>query len=330
MFTAVGTTAGAQPRAQADEDTASDSWTEPANPAAAGEDSAMLVFARAEAEYQAARYASCSALLTQLFRRAGGPGFPTDEHRDEARHYAFACAHLNGDAELAEEHVNAGFRDNPAIENPDAYLFRPNVVDRFIEIRVAGEEDRRKAATQAQAAEQAEIERREELQRERAVTLEELKLLAGAEPVIQKNERWMAAVPFGVGQFQNRSDALGWLFLTSEVLLVATAVTGTIIELDQHAQLAADPRLDRAQANRILASAQTAEIVGGWGFLAMAVIGIVEAQLNFVPEFEEAPRARELPERLQSLEATDRPKGDWRPTFRASDEGGEVGVVLSF
>ena len=288
----------------------------------------MLVFDRAEAEYQAARYASCSALLTGLFRRATGHGFTTDTYRDEARHYAFACAHLSGDAELAKEHVKAGLRENPGLLDPDPQLFRPNVIERFRQIRVSAEEELIREGRDALKDQAEEKKRFEKLKRERAEQLEELKAMAREERVFQKNNRWMAAVPFGVGQFQNRSDALGWFFLTSEVLLVGTLATATIIELDTHSQNPTGPVV--AEANSNLSAARSAQVIGGWGFLALAVIGIVEAQVNFVPEFEGAPDVRELPDHLENLEASERPGIDWRPTLRAGEDGAAVGVVVSF
>ncbi len=323
-------TAQAQPRAAQSDDAAEGSWNEGVEPSSGAEGRpALVVFGRARADYQAARYRPCSALLTELFERSGGPQFPDPGFRDEARHYAFACALLGGDAELAEHHVNAALRENPAMEDPDAIVFRPQVVERFIEIRVAGREARRKSAVERVRDEEAESRRRERLNREQAAYLEELKAMAREERTVYKNERWMAAVPFGVGQFQNRSDALGWFFLTSEVLLAGTLVTGAIVEFDVHAQNPSSTGVEDA-ANRNLAAAQTAMIVGGWGFLAMAVIGIVEAQASFVPEFEGTPDARELPDHLENLEASERPGVDWHPTLRAGEDGAEVGVVLSF
>ena len=53
----------------------------------------------------------------------------------------------------------------------------------------------------------------------RPVRLALLEELAGTETVVERHSRWLALVPFGVGQFQNGQTADGWLFLVGEGLL---------------------------------------------------------------------------------------------------------------
>jgi hypothetical protein len=126
-----------------------------------------------------------------------------------------------------------------------------------------------------------------------------LEKLASTEVVIERHSRWMALVPFGVGQFQNGQDTLGWTFLSTEVLLSVGSFAGAAVMVYEQAQ--ANDALARRDAPAVAAEyeqrAQLAAIVGdlfGAGFFVTAIGGIVHAELTFVPERAET-RRREIP-----------------------------------
>jgi len=124
-----------------------------------------------------------------------------------------------------------------------------------------------------------------------------LERLAQEESVITPKTRWLALVPFGVGQFQNGEKNLGYVFLTSEVLLAASTLTTLAVET--HLVLATS-RVDKAEPsiNSTLADWKTALEYSSYAWLSVSIIGIVEAQLSFVPEQRQI-RKRPLPRELR-------------------------------
>jgi hypothetical protein len=136
----------------------------------------------------------------------------------------------------------------------------------------------------------------------------ELERLASIETVIRKNERWMAWVPFGLGQFHNKNPTLGWIFLTTEAALTATAVTATSIELGLHSQADGGraPLDNRDLTNKVRAARQVGKVA--WlTLLGVAAVGILEANLSFQSELPAGQRRRVLPDSLRAPEARGSP-----------------------
>jgi hypothetical protein len=115
--------------------------------------------------------------------------------------------------------------------------------------------------------------------------------------VIQVNSRWLALVPFGVGQFQNRQMALGWTFLATESLLVAGSVISQLVTIYNVNQMNGAIESGSSTAGGYHARAQDAYIATDLftaGFALVAIAGIIHAEATFVPERVEV-RARPLP-----------------------------------
>jgi hypothetical protein len=256
--------------------------------------SAAVNVARGMAFYDAGQFKQCAASLASALddTRAG----ELDAREVErARVYRGACLVALGDTEGADEQFRKAIRQNPQMATPSTIVFPQEVVDRFIlvrsalldEIRAAQERDARRADVEAERArERAELERRR---------LVELERLASHERVVHRNRRWVAWVPFGVGQFQNRNPVLGGVFLATETLFAATAVGATSIQLSLHAQAGGSGQLtpeERAQINENLRVAHAVSLVSLGGLLVTAVIGIAEANLSFVPEYDAGTRKR--------------------------------------
>jgi hypothetical protein len=132
--------------------------------------------------------------------------------------------------------------------------------------------------------------------------MRELEKLASKETIVVKNRRVFALIPFGVGQFQNREHTLGYTLLVGEALF-ATLSVAAVIEQSRLASEAArivqrGDAVDQAQQERNMNTWRAVKIGGFWAFTALAVGGIVQAQLEFVPEFREE-RARPLPPALK-------------------------------
>jgi hypothetical protein len=177
------------------------------------------------------------------------------------------------------------------------------VIDVFVQVRSTLMDDLRRQQEEEylrNAEALAARRKRAEIERQRVVELERL---ASTETLIRKNERWMAWVPFGMGQFHNDDATLGWVFLSTEFILAGTAITATSIELGLHsraeggrAPLDADDLTSKVQAARQVGTIAWLSLVG------VAIAGIVEANLSYVDELPAGRRQRPLPDGLRSPE----------------------------
>jgi len=211
----------------------------------------------------------------------------------EARKY-LAAAYLFVDRrEDAKEQFAALLRADSAYEL-DPYAFPDAVSSLFAEVKeeIAAE----LAEADRQRREADERLRRDALERdlaqqERIARLEEL---ARREVIEESNSRLVAAVPFGVGQFQNGHVTLGRFFAASE----ATLIVGTFATWGVHQwakNLAAGEFVDLARLERIGRAMRGLNYTFFGLAAALVVIGIVDSQVRFVPVHREV-RERELPE----------------------------------
>jgi hypothetical protein len=103
-----------------------------------------------------------------------------------------------------------------------------------------------------------------------------------AGPARAEGSRWIAALPFGAGQFQNGDFALGIVFSAGEAALAGLSIA-TAVRTHLLTSHASNGPPDLAALNSSLrTSVLTNQIAfGGWG--ALTVAGIAEAQVRFVP-----------------------------------------------
>lgn len=250
-------------------------------------------FARARAHYEASNYKSCEQSFSDLLSPGAPNRLRSRELIEQARIYKAACLMGLGRPRDAEEQLKVVIRDNPLIAAPDPVVFPALFVDRFFavrsqmleEVRVAEERRVERLRREAEAVKQQDAAMMARLQ--------QLERLAERETVVQKNSRWIAAVPFGVGQFQNRDPGWGWFFLTSEVLLAGAATAAVSVQLSLHAQAnGGNTTKDTEVISDRLQLAHKIEVASLAGLVGLATLGIVQAQLAFVPEFRLAERAR--------------------------------------
>jgi tetratricopeptide (TPR) repeat protein len=137
--------------------------------------------------------------------------------------------------------------------------------------------------------EKAKIDAEKEKAAARLATLE---TLAAEEVIAERHTRWEALLPFGVGQFKNGQPALGWSLLTTESLLAVGSAIGLGVALyDQALAYQAFENGDasppgytaRAYEGRATDAARVGDVLA-LGFAAVALGGVVQAQLAFVPE----------------------------------------------
>jgi len=262
---------------------------------------------RGKLEYQSGRYVECVRVL-------GAALTPGSEHRirdpelvREARLYHASCLIGSGQDKEADEELRRAIQEQPTLDPPDQRVFMPELVRRYIQIRISMRDELRQADQKRR-----EIEARAKAERELKAKREEQRLrnleqYAQVQSYTTVNSRWLASVPFGVGQFQNRDNALGYTFLVAEGLAGATLLTSLLLEISLHrTALAAEARgetLDKDSVNPDLRTLDTLTTVSAWSFLALAVGGIVEAQLAFVPQHTDV-RYKPLPPELERKAAS--------------------------
>lgn len=269
---------------------------QPAQPQQLGDEAEL---ARGANLYESGKYPQCAKDFAQLLDPDNPRALRDASIKETARVYYAACLIGSGQPDKAIQPLEDAIRDNPQMKAPDSTIFPQPVIDKFLQARqqmldyIHEQEQQRIKAAQAKAqkAEKAEKKRRERIAR--------LKELASEETIVTKNSRWLAAIPFGVGQFQNRQSALGWTFLTSETLLAGTAF-GMIALQSQYAHQAFDVGKGPALRQNS-ATAQKVLYATGYGFLGVAVLGIVQAQIAYKPEFRDGVRKRKLPPDLQKV-----------------------------
>jgi hypothetical protein len=285
--------------------------------------SPSAAFDRARSLFRSGSFEECVDSYAQLFSH--GDDFPkdvTDETIEEGRVYYSACLLALGRNHEAEDQMSAAIDKNRQMSSPDPVIFPSQVLDLFFKVRRRFLDKIQEEQEKEKERAEAEKKRREEQQRREAARVAELERLARQEFLVHENRRWIAAVPFGVGQFQNGDDTLGTVFLATETLLLATTVTAVSIELDTHAQ-AGGERVDSRPFNEQLKVAHVVELAAGAAFFLTSGLGVLEAQLNFVPEQRLRARARKSPvPPASSFRLT--------PTVQSSRGGAVLGVVGRF
>jgi tetratricopeptide (TPR) repeat protein len=284
--------------------------------------------ARATAFYEAGQYAQCTEAFFALFDDRHLSESLSDRAREQARVYYAACLIAIGKFDAADDQFRVAIRNNPQMAVPNAIVFPPAVIERFIIVRSGLLEEIRRAEELRAAREReaaVEARRRVEAERRRVARLEEL---AGQETLVKQSERWLAFVPFGVGQFQNRQYFLGGVFLASELVLAGTAITATSIELSLNSQANGGRGIDDpskvAQLNQNLRTANQVSLYSAGAFLLVAAGGILQANFAFVPEFPAGTRKRPIPK------AAARAEPRLVPSFGAGGNGFSLGVTGRF
>ena len=153
------------------------------------------------------------------------------------------------------------FRLDPVKVPPPAVAFYDGIRD-----KLADEIQRIRAALAKLAEEEKERER--------------LKNQIRIQRDIQINSRLTAMLPLGVGQFQNGNRTMGQLFLSGQALAATSSVAlfFAVESLRTESGRFRTSDLDRSRQYR------DAQLITGTAAIALAVIGIIEAQINFVPQ----------------------------------------------
>lgn len=251
---------------------------------------------KARASYLAQKYDDAeSRLRAMLDPKTGTLHDPT--LITTARMYLSAVLLAKHKPDEAEAVIERLLLDDPQYE-PDPLSFPTDLIDLFIDVRARARETlNREAARKARF--EAELKaHEEELKRREAARIAMLERMVNDETVTTVHSRWLALVPFGVGQFQNGKPTLGWVFLTLEsALLLGAGITIPIYLSDLQSRSEAYRKGEDFQAQEYIDRAYGVfytNLALNGAFAATAIVGIVEAQLNYLPSVVEM-RRRTIP-----------------------------------
>jgi hypothetical protein len=250
---------------------------------------------KAHSAYIAHRYDDAETRLRELLDAKRG-GLKDPDSIADARMYLGAVLVEKGRKDDANDVFERLLLENSRY-TPDPLRVSVEAINAFIDAQTRLHDTLQRAQAERAQEEQA-LKAKAELERQKAAQrLAMLEKLATEERVVEHNSRWRALVPFGVGQFQNGQDGWGWVMLSTEGLLaVGSAVAAAVCVYDQvqaNDALALRDPTARGYSRR----AQQAFIVGdalAGGAVLVAILGVVHAELTFVPEHVYI-RKRELP-----------------------------------
>ncbi len=250
--------------------------------------------------FEAGKYAQCADELAVLLDPKSREPLRDPEVIATARIYHASCLIGGGRTAEADQPLRDAILTDPQMKPPDRLVFPGPVVERFLRVRDTLHEEIRKAEQTKVDRARRDAEQRARKAREQDERVRALEEMASREVVIVRNRRWLALIPFGVGQFQNGNPELGWVFLTSEIALGATALTA--LAMQTHFTLEAHD-VQNPDNNAVLKTWNTLLDVSAWAFVGVAALGITEAQLSFVPERREE-RKRPIPPNLRRKETS--------------------------
>lgn len=267
-----------------------------AQPVAADE---LSEFESARRNYDKQNYAKAARGLESL---VGGvvPRATNPVVRLEARKYLGATYLFLGKKDAAREQFRSLLEEDPDYDI-DPVAFPEAVVRTFQEVQKEVSTER--AREDALAAARRQRERSNEVedlirQQQRIQALEEL---AAVETVEKVNSRWIAALPWGIGQFQNQNRKLGIMFAVTESAFMAASIATFIGHNSLRDENPAPSEIDRARR------VERALRIGNWvsvgAFLSFAVAGVIEAEVRFRPVIR-TTRKRELPEDIENPHTT--------------------------
>jgi hypothetical protein len=255
---------------------------------------------KAHNAYVAHKYEDAENRLRALLDPRTGTLKDADNVAD-ARMYLGASLLAQGKKTDADAVFQQLLRDKPEYQ-PDPLRVTLQATDALIDARSRMREEL--TASLEEKVRQAQEEKAKiEGERQRAaLRLAMLEKLAGEETIVTRNSRWLALLPFGVGQFQNGQTGLGVAFLATESLLVAGSAVGQILTNYNENQMNDALRSGSTTASGYHDRAVDAYLASNLftaGFAIVAIAGIVHAQFTFVPERIEV-RPRLLPPSLAS------------------------------
>ncbi|MBK8258905.1 MAG: hypothetical protein IPK82_40380 [Polyangiaceae bacterium] len=216
-------------------------------------------------------------------------------------------------------------RQNPAY-SPEPGALPATVVERVREVKGRLQKELEDEARRRADEQRKNLLMGQKVAEEEKKWIEQLSKLAASETVIEKRSRVLTFVPFGVGQFQNGDTTLGTVFLATEALAAGAAIGfgaahGFYAAVDPNGK---DPVTGRpvvlSELRQLVQVTALGNQIAFATWAALAVAGIVQANIAFVPEVRSV-RERPIPKRPTVVVA---------PTAAPTTGGLTVGVVGTF
>lgn len=220
--------------------------------------------------------------------------------RLEARKYLGATYLFLGKKEAAREQFRLLLEEDPDYDI-DPVAFPGAVVQTFQELQeeVSAERARRAALERARKKRERSEEVEDLIRQQQRI--EALEKLAREQTIEKVNSRWIAAIPFGAGQFQNENRKLGIMFATTESAFLAASIATFIGHNSLRDENPGPSEIDRARR------VEKALRIGNWvsvgALLSFAIAGVVEAEVRFRPVIRSS-RPRELPDELRGPQSS--------------------------
>jgi hypothetical protein len=254
----------------------------------------LIDFEHARALYTKRNYAGAAAALTAMV----GSDPPRVSERLlvlESRKYLAASLLFLGKRDESRAQFRLLLAQEPNY-TLDPLAFPTEVVSLFDTVKA----ELQAQLVQARAEQQRQREEEQRLAQERArrerENLERLFRLAQEAETRTENSRWVATIPFGVGQFQNGHKNLGVALAVLEGLSGAASIATYV----GHQQIADDQpsRAAEEETERVEGLWRVSNQVSFGVFAALALIGIIDAHVRFVP-MRVTKQPRELPPDLR-------------------------------
>ncbi|MGC4069887.1 MAG: hypothetical protein QM784_35565 [Polyangiaceae bacterium] len=283
---------------------------------------------RAISLYDSGQYELCVDTFQQLLDPEEPTRLRSPSKIETARVYYGVCLIGVGRTLEAEAVFRQAILENPQMKTPDSLLFPEAVVELFLRVRESMLDEIRKAEQKRLKDAEIRAAREAELRRREAARVATLMKLAETESVVEPRSRYLAFVPFGVGQFHNRNTGLGWFFLGSET--AATAVLVSSLYMSAWYGSKTDDPGTTPQRLRDLGAAQRnaywVSAASGWALLGISLAGILEANLAFTPEVR-TERPRKLPKELQLLRVPQKSSTELSFVVLPCERDGACGVL---
>jgi tetratricopeptide (TPR) repeat protein len=266
--------------------------------------SLMLSPGRARAndfeEFEAARSAYDSqdyGLAAKRFEALGGGDTPALANRSlllESKKYLGASYLFLGKLQRAEAEFERLLRLDPQYVL-DPLGFPEDVQRLFAKVKTRLDAERRTTEEQQRRESERVIRlqsQRQTAQQQRWTRLTEL---AETEHVTEVRSRWVALMPFGIGQVQNGHGSLGAILAVSESSLLLIGFVSWLVHEDLRGQNPIASQRDEFSVTERVARYTNQVSMGLFG--ALAITGIIDAQVRFEGDHERT-RKRSLPAEL--------------------------------
>lgn len=215
----------------------------------------------------------------------------------ESREYLAAAYVLTGRRDLAARQFEDLLRAEVDLERYqlDPTAFPQAVLDVFADVHRRLVRDRQQEqAERARRAQESEARRRDALLR--------LIDLAEQDELEIAHDPAIAWIPFGAGQFQNGDEALGAFFLAAQSLTLLSAITTFSIWMPLDTLRTSSPHVTVDLGALWGLQVANWASIGAFGLLALA--GVIEAHINFVPSHRERRGRTVPPDVLEDLDLT--------------------------